>query len=485
MKLSLKQTQLCLRNSTVRIPFRYGSACLTRCPQAILAVTIESGGKLQRGYSGDCLPPSWFDKSPGKNYRQQIDDMLAVIKLAEKTFLEEFASPAELFDGWLIAYERIRSRAAEWQLTPLLASFGVSMLERAVMDAAARSAGMSFAKAAGSNLFSIKPGHVHSELTGLTPADWLPAKPETQVWVRHTVGLGDPLTTSEIPAGQRLDDGFPQALEQYVQQSGLKYFKIKVSNNVDRDLDRLITIAELVGRHRGDDYLVTLDGNEQYKTAGDFDALVNAIEADARLRTLWRNTLVVEQPLERSIALDPKHTAGIRELSKRKCVIIDESDGTLDCYRTAGQLGYRGVSSKNCKGPLKSLLNAGLTWLWNGKGERADFVMTGEDLCTVGIVPVQSDLCLTATLGMKHVERNGHHFHPGLCYLPESQQQAALVAHRDFYADQGGIIAPRLENGRFQIGSLQCVGYGFAVEPDLPAYEAADDWKYESLGLTS
>jgi len=261
MKLALKQTQLGLRNSTVRIPFRYGNACLTRCPQAILAVTIEADGKLQRGYSGDCLPPSWFDKSPGKDFRQQIDDMLAVTKLAEKTFLEEFASPTELFDGWLIAYQRIQSRAAEWQLTPLLASFGVSLLERAVMDAAARSTGTSFAKAVRSNLFSIKPEHVHAELSGLTPVDWLPAKPESQVWVRHTVGLGDPLTTSEIPADQRLDDGFPQALEQYVQRSGLKYFKIKVSNDIERDLARLTTIAELVEQHCGDDYFVPLDGN--------------------------------------------------------------------------------------------------------------------------------------------------------------------------------------------------------------------------------
>lgn len=57
------------------------------------------------------------------------------------------------------------------------------------------------------------------ELSGFSPSDWLPFKPETQVWVRHTVGLGDPLTASEIPADERLDDGFPQTLEDYIQQS--------------------------------------------------------------------------------------------------------------------------------------------------------------------------------------------------------------------------------------------------------------------------
>ena len=66
-------------------------------------------------------------------------------------------------------------------------------------------------------------------------------------------------------------------------------------------------------------------------------------------------------------------------------MIIDESDGTLDATRAIG--GYRGVSSKNCKGAIKSLLNAGLTWLANDRGRRSDFPMTGEDLCRVGVVP--------------------------------------------------------------------------------------------------
>ena len=70
MQLSLKETRVGLLNSTTRIPFRYGKACLTRCPQAIVRVLIEADGKRQAGYSGDCLPPSWFDKSPDKDYAQ-------------------------------------------------------------------------------------------------------------------------------------------------------------------------------------------------------------------------------------------------------------------------------------------------------------------------------------------------------------------------------------------------------------------------------
>lgn len=483
MRVVLKESWLGLRNSTTRIPFRYGNACLTRCPQAVLMAVVEVGGKVVRGFAGDCLPPGWFDKSPDKNFAAQIDDMIAVIKAAEKTFAEEFASPVEFFPAWLIAYERVQRRAAEWGMTPLVASFGISLLERAIIDAMARAAGKSFCAAMRENLYAIAPGFVHQQLAGLAPCDWLPREPRQSVWVRHTVGLGDPLTAADIPANERLDDGYPQALEQYITRTGTRYFKIKVSNHLEHDLQRLATFAALVERHLGNDYRVTLDGNEQYDRAEDFDLLMESMRAAPVLQTLLQNTLAIEQPLARHIALDAGHTAGIRALCQWRPVIIDESDGTLDSYAQALELGYRGVSSKNCKGTVKSILNAGLTWLANDRGAKADYLMTGEDLCSVGIIPVQADLCLAATLGLEHVERNGHHYHPGLSYLPKSQQQAALAAHGDFYRESGSVIRPHVEQGRFHIESLHCRGFGFAVEPDLSAYTFADDWQFQSLGL--
>ena len=164
-------------------------------------------------------------------------------------------------------------------------------------------------------------------------------------------------------------------------------------------------------------------------------------------------------------------------------MIIDESDGDLQSCARALDLGYRGVSSKNCKGPLKSVLNAGLIWNRNDRGSRSDFVMTGEDLCTVGVVSVQSDLCLVAALGLEHVEKNGHHFMPGLEYLPGEDQQAALASHGDFYEAQGDTVGPRIENGCFQIHSINNSGYGFHVVPDIEHWTAAGDWDFSTLGL--
>lgn len=483
MHFALKETRLGLRNSTTRLPFRYGTVCLTSCPQAVLRATIDVDGKSHVGFSGDCLPPGWFDKASGKDYAQQIDDMLAVIALSEKMFREEASKSVEFFPAWLAVYQEVQSRAAQRGWNGLLASFGVSMVERALMDALARAAGLTFAQAVRQNIFAIHPEHVHEELAGLSPADWLPTRPSDRVFVRHTVGLGDPISEADVSDHGQLEDGFPQSLEQYIRQAGVRYLKIKVANNLDEDRERLTAIAAVVERQRGQDYRVTLDGNEQYKNAADFDALVHVLDTDAALATLWRNTLAIEQPLDRAISLDPTHTIGIRELASRKPVIIDEADSDLASYPRALAAGYRGVSSKNCKGPVKSLLNAGLTWLRNDRGTQHKYWMTGEDLCTVGILPLQSDLCLAATLGLSHVERNGHHYHPGLSYLPQVEQEAALQAHGDLYARQHGRIAPRVEDGQFAIKSLQCPGYGFAVAPQMEFLHSPHDWEYASLGL--
>ena len=73
------------------------------------------------------------------------------------------------------------------------------------------------------NLLEIDAGQLYPELAGATLRDWLLEEPVRRLFVRHTVGLADPLTVSEIPADQRLDDGTPHTLErQWIVQGGIR-----------------------------------------------------------------------------------------------------------------------------------------------------------------------------------------------------------------------------------------------------------------------
>lgn len=479
MKFTWKSGQLYLRNSRTRIPFRYGTACMTVSPQAILEVAIEVDGVVVHGYSGDCLPPSWFDKDPTKDFRQQVQEMMDASMQACEQFRESFSSPEWFFPGWLQVYHRQHERGRSQKWPDLLTSFGISLVERAVLDALCRAKRIPFGDAVRENLFGINAGLVHECLTTYSPGDWLPPQSRTSLYVRHTVGLGDPLTDDEVDRDVPAD-GFPRSLESYLVRHGQKYFKIKVSNRLDHDLERLTRIAKIVQTYRGDQYFITLDGNEQYHSIAELSELIEKIVASQQLATLWKNTVLIEQPLARAVALEEGLAGDLRQLCEQKPVIIDESDGALDAFPRAVQCGYRGVSTKNCKGPIKSILNAGLIWRLN-QDHPGKFLMSAEDLCCVGVVPLQSDLCLVAMLGIEHVERNGHHYHPGLGYLPVSEQHAVLAAHGDLYERCGERVAPRLVNGKFRIGSLQCPGFGFAVIPNVQAMTPAEDWDFDSL----
>jgi hypothetical protein len=484
MDFILRDTRLGLLNVRTRLPFRYGIACLTACPQATLEATIEVAGQLHSGYSGDNLPPAWFDKTPNLPYRRQIADMLGSIARAERAFMRAASAKTDFFSAWLQAYSSSHEEAAREGIdNGLLTSFGVSIVERAVMDALARSAGLSFAQAVRTNLYQIRPGEIHGSLRGLEPADWLPAEPKRSMLVRQTIGLGDPIATGDIPLGERLNDGFPQSVEDYAVQSGIRCFKLKISPDIDMTRHRAVRLAELCQRLMGHDYLVTLDANELFQSVDELESMIETLRAAPQLRIFLENVVAIEQPLARHVALAADHAGGRRRLSQWRPVIIDESDGTLEAYARAMECGYRGTSSKSCKGPVKSLLNAGLTWLANRRGETTDYLMTGEDLTCLGVVPLQADVALAATLGFGHLERNGHHYFPGLSYLPEAERRAALFLHGDLYQEHRGRAAVRIREGRLEIGSLQCPGLGFAALPDMTLRQRPGDWRFESLGL--
>src|SRR5690606_2352290 len=118
----------------------------------------------------------------------------------------------------------------------------------------------------------------------------------------------------------------------------------------------------------------------------------------------------------------------LAEWPDRPRVIIDESDGEPDTLRRALDLGYAGTSHKNCKGVFKSIANACLIAA-RREATGDDLVLSAEDLANVGPVALLQDLAVVATLGISHVERNGHHYFAGLRHLPADMQDTVLTHH--------------------------------------------------------
>jgi hypothetical protein len=445
----------------LRMPFRFGAVTHTEGRQAIVRAHVRlDDGREGFGYAAEALAAKWFDKNPALSDAQNHDQLRKSIEIAADAYRE--APPSTPFDLFADNY-RYQLRAGRGvELPPLVASYGNALLDRAVLDAVCRMFGVSFWTAMRSNLAGMTPHPVIPDLAGFDFGAFLAGLvPVTSIEARHTVGLVDPITAADQAPGTRVDDGLPETLEEVVAAYGQRCFKLKVSGERSADVDRLVRIAGVLDRV--ENLHVTLDGNEQYDDVESVVDLWSAMEAEPRLQQLCAATLFIEQPIKRQVAL----ARSVSALARLRPVIIDESDGELDAFPRARSLGYGGVSSKDCKGFYKSIVNLARCRLWNAEGDDANYFLSGEDLTTQAGLSVQQDLALVSLLGLSDVERNGHHFIDGFAGRPQGEALAFLEAHPDLYFEENRSVRLRIENGRLALGSLDCPGFGSAVVPDL------------------
>jgi hypothetical protein len=306
------------------------------------------------------------------------------------------------------------------------------------------------------------------DLAGFDIGKFLAAiEPAKSIHVRHTVGLLDALTESDVGAN-RLNDGLPESLEAAIATYGHTYFKLKVAGDIDADIDRLSRIAAVLDRLPGT-YLATLDGNEQFDDVGAVAALWRRIEGESRLQRLKRAILFIEQPIARARAL----SASVAALAKEISIEVDESDADIGAFNEAREHGYTGISSKACKGFYRGLLNRARMTKWNEEAEEDTFFMSGEDLTTQSGVAVQQDFAQALLVGVTHVERNGHHYVDGMAGAPPAEQEAFRAAHPKLYVRVNDRVRLAINKGRATLESLSGVP-GLAVGP-MPDFSATTE----------
>jgi hypothetical protein len=333
------------------------------------------------------------------------------------------------------------------------------LLDRAILDALGRATGQSFATMIARNVPGIRTTSLTPDIADADLGPFLSGLvPAPSIEVRHTVGLVDPLTGADRPAAERVNDGLPETLEEVVSYYRGRYYKLKVGGDIKADLERLGRIAAVLDAGAGD-YRTTLDGNEQYDDVEGIVELWRKVEETPALARLVESTLFIEQPIKRAVAL----SRSVEPLARHRAVIIDESDGELSAFPRALELGYAGVSSKNCKGFYKSILNAARVARLG-----AGHFMSAEDLTTWPGVSVQQDLALVSLLGLGHVERNAHHFIDGMSFAPEREQLAFVAAHPDLYEKKDGRPARlKAAGGTLALRSLDVPGFAVGAEMDF------------------
>ncbi|WP_255171441.1 hypothetical protein [Natrononativus amylolyticus] len=481
MKLDVVGAEQYVRTNEKRMAFHFGNVVATEGAHHFLEVDLDVDGERVTGLSMVGIAPAWFLKDPELSMVEQTELLLETFDAACEHALALEPAPS-VFDWWYDLYERQREWAADTAHPPLLWGYGVAMVEQAVIDAVCRHRGITFAEGIRRGAFGVEPGRIYDELEGTDPGELLPAEPTREVALRHTVGLADPLVGAEIDPEERLDDGLPQALDEYVERDGVDHFKIKLSADPERDADRLATIGEVLEASSLESWFCTVDANEGYEDVRTFKDQWERHAADPSVAAVVDSVAYVEQPLPRNEALTDETGEVLTEWAERPPIIIDESDDGLDTAGRALECGYAGTSHKNCKGVFSGVVNACL--LESRRREDADreYVMSGEDLTTIGPVELLHDLAVMGTLGTTHVERNGHHYYRGLSFLPEDLQGTVLEAHGDLYErHDAGFPTLAVDDGRVRFDSVIEAPFGRDFELDPARFTPLEEWSIESL----
>jgi hypothetical protein len=446
MPLRLAMRDIAFFERPVRFvrPFRFGAVVINAASQVFVRAEIEVEGKgTFVGASAELLVPKWFDKRPQLSPEETVAELRRSLAIARELYLghQEFETAFGLHARCLTAQVEACAKA---DIPPLAAAYGPAEIDKAVLDALLRSAGVNFFDGMAQNIAGID-ARLSPDLRDDDIAQFLAGRQRLErVAIRHTVGLDDQIEGT---------GGVADADE----NAGARYFKLKLNGDPQHDALRLIRIGNELAT-LPHDYRVTLDANEQYADLAALSTLVDRLDRDRALRPIAAKLLYIEQPMPRDIF----RQSPLGSLARRD-FIIDEADDSYDAFPVARALGYRGISSKSCKGIYKSVVNAARAAKWSGTSEK--FFITGEDLTCQAGLGVQQDLALGALIGVTHAERNGHHYVDGFGDTPGAEAELFLSAYPDLYVRDGSSIRLSIHDGDLVTGSLTAPGFAASVHP--------------------
>lgn len=419
-------------------PFRFGAITVDAAPQVYVRVEAEVDGHgVGVGGSAELMVPKWFDKEAAKSPAQTVDELRRSLDLARGVYLKAHGT------AFAIHADRHAAHAAACAaegIPALAAAYGPAELDKAVLDALFRAMNVGAWEGLQRNLPGLD-ARLTPDLDDAGIAHFLAARqPRASLPVRHAVGMLD--SVEDLPG--------------VLAETGCRFVKLKLSGDPAADQARLAAIAAVLpDQVEG----ASLDANEQYAPEA-LPALAAMLDDDPALAPIRQRLLYVEQPLARDAREQPMRDARDQPLgafgAAYPCV-LDEGDDSYAAFPQALALGWRGVSSKSCKGTYKALLNA-------VRAERAGALMTAEDLtCQPGLA-LQADTALAAFLGLPHAERNGHRYTAG--FVDPAEAAAFAAAHPELY--DGARL--RLTGGAIDASRIGTVpGYGSAAHPDWAA----------------
>lgn len=361
--ISIKEISTGTRTYTYRQPMRiagrvFEDATVLRCE---VAVQQAGGRKKTTGIGEMTLENAWAwpSKLPSSMTLMLLLDFAEqLVKVVTAESLT--GDPLQITHRMAFHRDRLAEQFAKERNLPepmpkLAVLIAASPLEAAIHDAFGRSVGKNSFDCMNSEFLNQDLGaYLGQEFMQMYPDRFFSIKPKPTMPLYHLVGAHDPLTMVDVR--QKLNDGLPETLEEWLRTDGISHLKIKlVGNNIDWDVGRIIEVnrvSDLVANERK--WRVSLDFNEQCPNE---DYVLDLLERIERLsKAAFDRVQYIEQPTPRDLTLRTEMT--VHRIARIRPIVIDESLTDFESLMLARQRGYSGLALKTCKGHSECLLMA-------------------------------------------------------------------------------------------------------------------------------
>lgn len=367
-----KATDIRIRNAacafeavTFRTPLKFGGRVQSKSFLMNVDVEVESrdGKKRAGGFGSMPVGNIWAWPTDKVTADQTEAAMKAfaeeVIDLANEC--HEVGHPLDISYHMSAEYEHLgkqlsnRLKLAE-PLPKLALAVAASPFDAALHDAFGRLHGMnSYDTLSSKYMTHDLSEYLDKDFKGEYLDKYTLREPKPKLPLYHLVGALDPLTDAEVT--QKVGDGLPETLAQWIAYNGLTHMKIKLSgDNPEWDVERTLAVnrvAEEAQAKRGcSQWFYSLDFNEKCPSAASLVEFLQKVKAASP--ATFDRVQYVEQPTHRDLKAHPENT--MHEAAKLKPVVIDESLLDYDSLLLSREMGYSGVALKACKGHTESLL---------------------------------------------------------------------------------------------------------------------------------
>lgn len=392
-----------------RAPYKFGGVPVDRATILNVKVTVQTrDGKTATGFGSMPLGNIWSFPSREMSYDTTLDAMkILALNLASATVYDDYSHPIDINHALEPEYLKAAAKVSE-QLklsTPipkLCTLVTASPFDAAIHDAFGKAHNRSCYQTYGRDLMTRDLSHyLDQSFKGEYLDRYILPQPKPRIAMFHSVGGADAVLSSELK--QRINDGLPETLAEWIKYNGLTHIKIKLQGeDLKWDIERTINIDRTASEIRpATDWKYCVDFNERCPNVEYVLEYLRQVKEQTPVG--FNRILYLEQPTARDLKNNRENVMHVA--AKLRPVVIDESLTELESLLLAREMGYTGVALKACKGQSQAMLMA-------AAAQKYKMFLCVQDLTCPGAALIHSAGIAAHVPGVSGIEANARQYMP-------------------------------------------------------------------------